>query len=161
MREDIQEVKNKVYEWLKEEGLSPEELSDPNSYFNFGITIGDNSFNIVQKIDSNDSIFIGTNLVLSNEQTSSLTNISDDKKQEMVWGLRMSLIRNKDLLEFNVRPDPPQDIQEVYLSSRRIFYDGLIKNALINLIHSLYKTIKEVIWIFEYYTENTKPKEDL
>ena len=48
MSAKIKENREKILFWLKEEALSPEEIVDPNAYFNFVIKLGDIRLNVIQ-----------------------------------------------------------------------------------------------------------------
>jgi hypothetical protein len=39
MTEPNKEVKKRVLNWLIEENFSPKEMTDPNAYFNYNITV--------------------------------------------------------------------------------------------------------------------------
>jgi hypothetical protein len=66
--------------------------------------------------------------------------------------LRLALLRNNELGDFQIKPDPPNDIAEVFVASRRIFYDTLTKDKLISIIQIVYKEVMMIVWMLEYYT---------
>ena len=153
------EVKEKVLNWLKEEALSPEEVSDPNAYFNFGIKVAGKPLHVVQNVRSLDSIFVGANLVLTPPQLSLLKkNMDEKKRQEYFWDLRLALLTNSELGDFQIKPNPPDDVREVFISSKRVFYDTLTKDVLIHTIHNVYKAVTMVVWMLERYAGAPVPK---
>lgn len=159
MSETVRKVREKVLNWLKEEALSPEEVSDPNAYFNFGIKVGGSPLHVVQNVRNLDSILVGGRLVLNQPQLDLLKNKMDKKKrQEFFWDLRLALLTNNELGDFRIEPKPPEDVQSVFVSSERIFYDALTKDRLIHAIHSVYKAIMMVIWMLERYAGAPTPK---
>lgn len=161
MSEKVKETKEKILNWLKEEGLSPEEIADPNAYYNFGIKVaGGSPLNVIQHVHNIDSILIGTNLVLMPNQINLLKNNMDEKKrQEFFWNLRLTLLRNNELGDFQIKPNPPNDVREVFISSKRIFYDALSKDRLISSGYSVYRAVMEVVWMLELYAGAVTPKE--
>ena len=143
-------VKEKILKWLKEENLSPKEIPDPNAYFNFGISVGGHPFHVIQNVRSIDSIFVGANLVFTPEQLSMLKdNMNKNKRQEYFWDLRMALLINNNLGDFQIKPNPPNEIREVFVSSKRIFYEALTKSTLIHAISSVFRATMMVIWMLE------------
>ena len=158
--ERVKEVKEKILSWLKEEAMSPEELADPNAYFNIKVKVRGLVFHIVQNVRNIDSLFVGGKLVLTPAQLSLLRNNMDEKKrQEFFWDLRLALLRNNELGDFQIKPNPPHDVREVLITSRRIFYDSLTKDRLISAILAVYKAIIMVIWMLERYAGAITPKE--
>jgi len=158
--EQIKEIKEKILNWLKEEKLQPREISDPNAYFNICITVGGLALHVIQKADQIDSIAVGANLVFTEEQLKLLENMSDKKRQEFFWELRLALLKNNELGDFQIKPNPPHDVKEVFISSRRLFYDGLTKDRLMTAIFTVYKAIFMVIWMLEQKAGTIKPKDE-
>ena len=160
MSERVKEVKEKVLNWLKEEAFSPEEISDANAYFNFNIKVAGRPLHVLQNVRSIDSIFAGANLVFTPPQLSLLKNSMDKKKrQEFFWDLRLALLGKTELGDFEIKPNPPDDVREVFISSKRIFYDALTKDRLIHAIGSVYKNVTMVVWMLEErYAGATAPQ---
>ncbi len=160
LSERVGEVREKVLNWLKEEGLSPEEMEDPNAYFNFNVNVGGRTFNVVQNVLSLDSIQVAATAVFTPEQLTLLKNkMNKKKRKEYFWDLTLTLVKNSDLGDFDIKPDPPDDVREVLVCSRKIFYDALTKHKLLHAIHSAYKAYMMVIWMLERFAEQPFPKE--
>jgi hypothetical protein len=158
--ERVGEVREKVLNWLKEEGLSPEEMEDPNAYFNFNVNVGGRPFNVVQNVLSLDSICVTASLVFTPDQLTLLKHkMNKKKKKEYFWDLRLAMLKNSDVGDFDVKPDPPDDVREVFVCSRKIFYDALTKHKLLHAIHSAYKAYMMVIWMLERHAGQPFPKE--
>jgi hypothetical protein len=151
LREKVKEIKEKVLVWLKEEGFSPEDVADPNAFFNFNIKVAGSPLHVVQSVRNIDSVFVGANLILTPAQLDLLNSMNKKKRQQFFWDLRLALAGNSELGDFEIKPNPPDDVREVFISSRRIFYDALTKDRLINAISSVYKAIMIVIWMLERY----------
>ena len=160
LNEMIGATKQKILTWLREEAFSPEEMPDPNAHFNFGIKVAGSPLHVVQKVHTVDSIFVGANLVLTPDQLDLLGESMDGKKrQEFFWDLRLALLSNSELGDFQVKPNPPHDVREVFITSRRVFYDALTKDRLILAIQTVYKAVMMVVWMLERYAGKITPKE--
>jgi len=78
----IKENRDKILFWLKEELLAPEEIVDPNAYFNFKIKSGDLWLNVVQNVHFVDSFIVGTKWTLGNNQLNLHKNIMGRFKKD-------------------------------------------------------------------------------
>ncbi len=156
--EEINKTKQKIIEWLKEEGFSAEEKQDPNAYFNIQATKGRINVNIIQNPPFNDSIFIGGNIAVAPEQQALLKSRSRDKREDFIWDLQMSLAANNELGDFALKPNPPDDIQTIFVSSRRIYYDELTKGKLFTSINIVMKNIILTIWKLQKFVGMHMPK---
>jgi hypothetical protein len=146
--------------WLKEEAFLPEEEVDPQAYFNISSRIGNMGCNIVQDTHHIDSFFVGANLVLDKEQLALLREMGDKKRQGFFWDLRMSLLKNNEIGDFQIKPNPPEDTQSVFISSKRVYYDDLTKGRLINAINVVLRACMMVIWMLQQYAGIITPKKD-
>ena len=153
MNEEIKEVKKKVLTWFREERFSHEEILDPNTHFNFGIKVSGSTLHVVQSVQNSDSIFVAANLILNPMQLDLLNKMSKNKRRKFFWNLRLALVSNKSVLEFLIKPNPPEDIREIFISSKRIFYDALTKDRLLSIIYDVYKAIIMTVWILEQEVE--------
>lgn len=156
----IREVGEKVLKWLEEEGLSPEEVNDPDAHFNFNVKVAGRPFVVVQNLLSLDSVFVGANLVFTADQLTLLKKkMNKKKRKEYFWDLRLALLKNSELGDFEIKPNPPDDVREVSIFSKKIFYDTLTKDTLIHAIHRVYKAAIMVNWMLERHAGAPAPKE--
>src|SRR6266581_1094730 len=131
----IKETKEKILFWLKEEALSPEEIVDPNAYFNFAIMAGDLKMHVAQNSRLIDSLVVGAKWTLGKEQIDLHKNILDDpKKVALYWDLQLMLAGDNQLGDYQIGPNMPHDFKELLITSNRIFYDSLTKQALMHAI---------------------------
>jgi hypothetical protein len=158
--ERIKETKERILTWLKEEAFSPEEKVDPQAYFNISSKIGNLGCNISQDVQHIDSFFVAANIVLLEEQLVLLREMDDKKRKEFFWDLRMSLLRNNEIGDFQIKPNPPEDTQAVFISSKRVYYDDLTKGRLIDAIHVVLRACIMVVWMLQQYAGITTPKKD-
>jgi hypothetical protein len=156
--EEIKITKQKIVDWLKEEGFSAEEKTDPKAYFNILTLKGGLGCNIVQDAPHNDSFFIAANIILANEQQALLKKISPQKKEDFVWDLQVNLLKNNELGDFAIKPKPPEDIQAIFISSRRIYYDEFTKGKLLSSINVIMRTMIMTIWMLQRYAGVSIPK---
>ena len=145
----IETIKNRITQWFQEEGFNPTEITDPNAHFNIVVTVANLPFNVVQDIRKRDSFFVGTRVTFTNNQLASFRRLSREKKQSYTWNLRMELLKNPGLGNFEIRHNPPKDISEVFISSRPIFYDAITKDKVISTIHTIFKAAMMTIWKLE------------
>lgn len=140
MDEKIKLVRDKIGRWLREENIFPREALDPEAHFNFYIQQSNLNVNIVQKVEWQDSIVVGTNVLLG-PLSSKIDQLDHEKKQEFFWDLSLELLKNGEIGDFNITPDPPDKVREVLIKSKPIFYDGLTKDRLMNTIYAMFKTM--------------------
>ena len=156
--EEINKTKLKILDWLKEEGFSAEEKQDPNAYFNIHAIKSGISVNIVQNPPYADSIFIGGNIAVAPEQQALLKARSRDKREDFIWDLQMNLAANNELGDFGLKPNPPDDIQVIFLSSRRIYYEELSKAKFFAALNIVLKNIILTIWRLQKFVGMRMPK---
>jgi hypothetical protein len=154
----IKETKERILDWLKEETFSPEEKADPQAYYNILCRIGALGCNIVQDVHHMDSFFVATNLILGNEQIVLLKSMGEGKRKGFFVDLRMNLLKNSELGQFAIKPNPPEEIQIISVASKRVYYDELTKGKLISAIEAVIKAITMTIWMLEQYAGITAPK---
>lgn len=156
--ESIKDTKEKILNWLKEEALSPQENADPQAYFNITVKMGNMGCNIVQDVRHSDSFFIGANLVFGAEQQTLLKGMGTQRINNFLWDLEMSLIRNNQLGDFQIKPKPPEDIQAIFISSRRIYYSELTKGNLVFAINVVLRALMMAIWMLEKHAGVITPR---
>jgi hypothetical protein len=149
MGEEIKRVRDKIGRWLQEENLSPSEALDPQALFNFHIQPG--NLNVVQMVDWRDSIVVGTNVLLG-PLSAKINQLNRERKQEFFWDLSIELLKNEAIGDFDIKPNPPENVREVLLKSKPIFYDGLTKDRLMNTIYSMNKVMIMIPCLIAKYT---------
>ncbi len=154
----IKEIKEKILNWLKEEALSPQENADPQAYFNITVKMGNLGCNIVQDVHHADSFFVGANLVFGTEQQILLKGMGMQRINDFLWDLEMSLIKNNELGDFQIKPKPPEDIQAIFISSRRIYYSELTKGNLVFAINVVLRALMMTMLMLEKHAGVTPQK---
>lgn len=141
----VEQVRDKVFEWCSSEGFNPEIIHDTNAKFNIRIEISGLKLQIIQRT-SPDSFFVVIKLALTFEQYNRLENLRKNEREEFVWDLNLTLAANPSILEFHVKPDPPNKIRAVMISSKPIFYDGLSKDVLMSRTYDVLKAFTVAGW---------------
>jgi len=96
-------------------------------------------------------LFVSANVVLFDEQIGFLKQMTDERKNAFFWELRMSLLKNNELGNFVIGPNPPQDIRTVFICSRTLFYDDLTKSRLIATIMVVLRAALMVLLMVEHF----------
>lgn len=149
MSGEIKDIKNKIFQWLSEEGFSPAEVEDQNTYFNFRINAGNQPLNIVQEINRKDSVIVGIYQALAQDL---LNKLDDKKKSDYAWNAISILLSNNEIGDFALQPNPPNDLKVIFITSKRIFYDALTKDRLMSAITTVTKTIMRIGSLLQHYT---------
>jgi len=151
MSNPIENVKKKI-DWLTVEGYQPEDVSDKDLQALFNIlakVAGGHPYHIVQKKDKQDCFFIACNLVLTPQQLSLLAKMGKEKRWSYFWNLRLRLLTHQNLGDFEIKPNPPKRVTEIFISSKPIYYDALTKNRVISTLIDVYKSTMMAIWMLE------------
>ena len=86
--------------------MSPEEIVDPNAYFNIGIKLEDGlKLNVVQNSRLIDSLIVVTKWTLGDKQLDLHRKAMDDSKRvAYFWDLQFTLLSDNQLGAFQIRP---------------------------------------------------------
>jgi hypothetical protein len=158
--ENIMAIKERIIGWLKEEACSPTEQPDPNSYFNIAIKMGVFKCLIVQPVQKTDSIIAVSRVILPPDMLGLLKAIDSEKRTELFWNLRLSILKNSELLEFNIESDSTDDIKSVTLISRPVFYDEMTKSRLFSAIYAVTRATLMVMFTLQKYSGKMPSKKD-
>lgn len=154
----IDDIGKKITNWLLEEGMYKDKNADGNAHFHF---VGEypqgagRFFEIAQPKNRTDVIYVGNALGISLEHQTKLRELSSDEKSSFLWSIKYELLFKGS--GFSIIPDigEPQQIQ----FSREIYYDGLSKDKLMEVIRENYRCNLFVIWKFmEQFGESSDPE---
>jgi len=76
----INETKRKIIDWLKEEGYSPIERTDPHTCIYISVRASGWECDIIQCVGDIDKLFVVTNVVLLEEQVGFLKKMTDERR---------------------------------------------------------------------------------
>ncbi len=147
--EDVDVVKNRIKTMLSEEGFQIREVKDANTHFNFVTVVGGVPYHIFQNVNKRDSIFISGSFKIASHQIGSYSKMEQTRKEEFFWNLRISLLTRQTLGDFKIKPKPPEKIEEIFLSSKPLFYDGLTKEKFFSTLFEVHKCAVMIRWMFE------------
>jgi hypothetical protein len=134
----------------RKRALSPEDITDPNAFFNFAITSGDLKMHVVQNSRLIDSLVVVAKWTLGREQIELHKNIMDDSKRvAFYWDLQFMLTGDNRLGDYQIGPNMPDDFKELIITSNRVFYDSLTKQALMHSIFAVHKTMVRSVFLLE------------
>ncbi|MFZ0224893.1 MAG: DUF2299 family protein [Candidatus Nitrosopolaris sp.] len=125
------EVRNKISQWIQDEGfeLLPEE--DPYTDFTLKIKYSQNeTAYVLMRKDRKDSISVYTSSDFSPLDRKAFSNLSPGKKREFIDAISASLLNLN--LHFIFHPNPEQ--MQYLQITKDIFFDGLTKDRFFDII---------------------------
>ncbi len=146
---NVDTVKGKITDWLREEGFQFKEVDDSNAYFNLITMVGGKPYHIFQNRGKMDSVTVASNLELTPGQIKLFSQIAKAEKQLFLCNLRIALLTRQSLGDFKIKPKPPEQIEQIFLSSKPIYYDELRKGSLISTLYDTHKSAMMAIWLLE------------
>ena len=153
MEQTINETKLKIVKWLKEESFSPEEVKDPQTFFNIEIRIGQIGLNVVQDLQHKDSIFVGGRLTPPEDLITSFRNrTTPEIRRLFLLDLQIALLGNRTVSEFQFTiGSSPDEFQKILIVSKRVYYDDLTKSSLVSTATAIQKLILVIPVLMERY----------
>jgi hypothetical protein len=146
------ETKNKILGWLKEEAAAPEEINDPAMYFNIRFRTGPILLNAFQPGTMDDSFLILGSTSLTDEQAEVVyKNVVEEKHETYIADLKLMLLANNELGDYEMKLDAQNHLREVRIYSRKIYYDSLTKEKLVLCSRAVVKAITSSHVLFEKY----------
>jgi len=138
-----EEMKQKVQNWLMEEGLTVGNQNDPTARFHLVATnqagLG---LDIVNPTARQDQLVIAGGYQFQAEQTRRLLEIRERARDDFFWDLRFSLL----LADYQFQFHPQQGLPERILVLDMIWNDGLTKNNLMKTYNHVSNGVLFVIW---------------
>lgn len=150
---NIDIAKGKIADWLREEGFQFKEVDDSNAYFNLMTIVGGKPYHIFQNKGKKDSVTVVSNLEFSPEQIKLFSKIDQAEKQSFFCNLRIALLARQSLGDFKIKPKPPEQIEQIFISSKPIYYDVLTKSNLISTLYDIHKSVMMAVWLLEEAAE--------
>jgi len=153
-----EEIKKKVTGWLKEEGLFYQEVEDPDTYFNYSITVAGLSMDVVKDI-TRDVVLVRSTMIFNTDQTKTLKAMSEKSREDFFWEVRIRLLSNVEVGAFEIKPD--LDRMEVFVQAKGIFRDGLTKDRLLNSVLIVHKSLTMIVWLLEHFAGTTEEEANI
>ncbi len=141
-----EEMRERVRQWLTEEGMFQEEIQDEESRFRYLFQFPEDHFmEILAPLSSPDLLVILSPTSVSEDQIALMEKVPPDHRAEFIWALRF--VMNTFSLEFEMTH--PDNILQKFLISDLIYGDGLTKDRLMISIRKIWKANLQVIWILQ------------
>jgi len=143
--DDINSVKeeaiNNIRTWLKEENISSRNIDDEYSDFHVVATVSQtHNIDLVIRKDRMDSVTIAQNMNLSDDDKKAFIHLTKDKKKEFIQDLKSSLLYIG--VDYTIQPDKER-LEFVHVS-RIIYFDGLTKDRLFDILSNVLRAMEMV-----------------
>ena len=150
---------SKIFEWLKEEGYKPNPKEDITGANDFLLDVFVQLVNItIAKPKSFKRIVIGTGIVLPDEDQNLYKSLNQKVRREFKFEVLKDLLTMK--LAFG---SIPQDFEQEFKSIQimdTIYYDGLSKDRLFNVLNNVIRGYAILMLNFEKYIIGFNPVSD-
>ena len=149
----IGEARAKIKTWLTEERFSPEEVQNQGAYYTFKISVYGTIMFLVHSTQFADSVSVSASFDLSSEKDQRILQAMDARKRiEFLRELSLALLSNNGLWYHLIRPNPPNEMKIFELASRRIYYDTMTKEKIMNAILDVRNASGIFTCLFEKYS---------
>lgn len=149
----IGDARDKIKTWLTDERLSPDEVQNAGAYYTFKVNVYGTIMFIVHSTQFLDSVSVSASFNLTGEKDQRILQSMDEKRrQEFLRDLSLSLLSNNGIWYHLIRPNPPSEMKVFELASRRIYYDTITKEKLMNAILDVRNASGIFTCLFEKYS---------
>jgi hypothetical protein len=141
-----EQVAKTVRRWLKDEGLPVWERKDDQTDFNFATRQGNTNINIGFHKTSIDSLIVQGNLHFEQQEQTMLRYTKT--KHDLIYELEILFIQMN--LDFILKTNNLQEeftIEDIILQ-KTIYFDGLSKDRLFNVLSLIFNCLKVLIFKF-------------
>jgi len=131
----IQEVRTIVIDWLREENYQPQEHELANDIWALKVNVEGTTLHVSQNTQCVDSIAVwGVWKISETERDLLMNHMDENERLQLMQELVLWTAANNAILFFFVRPNPPNEITEIEISSKRLFFDSLNKEKVLNAL---------------------------
>jgi hypothetical protein len=141
------ETIDKIKRWINEEELNSNTSDDPYADFHTDIRFGSSKVNLIISKNKVDSIIVCTKSVFSVLDQKAFSGLSKDNKRSFMLGLKFSLSRLN--IQYAIAPDENK-VESIYMQ-KVVYFDGLSKDRLFEVIMSIVSAISIVNLTYEKY----------
>jgi hypothetical protein len=156
-KQETDETMRKVLNWLTEEGIYRDKISDEQANYHFKIESPTGSgriADIVQPKQRDDLILVISGVSLAKEHSDGLKSKSKKEREDILWDMRFELLfRNSD---FSMIPSA-EELQTIQFI-RPLHFEGLTKNVLMDAIREDWKCHLFVVWKMQRLFGAAPPK---
>jgi hypothetical protein len=146
--EKVEETCKKIMTWLSEEGLYKDKVYDENLYFHLAAEFPARSgrhVNVVQPNNRDDMVIVLSTIRLAEVHQKALQALSKKDREKFIWDMRYALLFQDSNFEMGPVSSEINGIQ----FSREIYYDGLTKNKLMEVLRENFKCELYIVWKFQ------------
>jgi hypothetical protein len=154
--QEVEDTRDRITAWLKQEGLFKEQVLDDNLYFQIAAEYPARSgrhVSIIQPKNHEDMIVVFSRIRLAELHQKSISAMLPKEKERLLWMMRYDLIFRES--SFEMEP-VGGDLQSIRFT-REIYYDGLNKNKLMEAVRENFKCELYVVWKFQEIFGDGKP----
>jgi hypothetical protein len=144
------EMKQRIYDWLAEEGMFRKDVDDPKAGFHFGINYPVGSpyhIEIVKPRGMKDGILIVSVLRVAPSHKTALAKLSPEKRKPLIHDLKLQLLNRRP--GFSVKEN--DDVWDAVQFQIRVLDDNLTKTSLLEAIDEVFRSMLFVIWTFGHH----------
>lgn len=139
----MSKIEDNVQKWLTDSNLFKKKVQDDNTNFHFLINYPEgNAMDVIQPKGNDDLVVVGCATNVSPEHLSEMRNLSNKKKEELIWDFRFLL--NSQGVDFQLQH--PENILQGFLVTEEIFEDGLSKDRLISSVKKVFRAKLMGVW---------------
>lgn len=146
--EKVVDTCQKIMNWLSEEGLFKDKVPDENLYFHLAAEFPARSgrhVNVIQPKNRDDMVVVLSTIRLAEVHKRAFQAMARKDRAKLVWNMRYSLLFQD--ASFQMEPGGAE-LNSIQFS-REIYYDGLTKNKLMEVLRANFKCELFVIWKFQ------------
>lgn len=149
----IGDSREKIRSWLDEERLSPEDVQNPGAFYTYKINVYGTMMFVVHSTQFVDSVSVSASFDLTGEKDQKILQSMDLKRRsEFLRDLSVALLSNNGIWYHLVRPNPPNEMRIFELASRRVYYETMTKEKLMNAILDVRNASGIFTCLFEKYS---------
>ncbi len=145
---DANEAHDKIKAWLVDEGLFKEEISSDDLSFQFAAEYPAKSgrhLSVIQPKGRGDMVVVFSRIRLADVHQKALSAMPAKARERLIWQMRYDLLFRDCSFEMERSGSSLQSIR----FTREIYYDGLTKNKLMEVIAENFKCELYVVWKFQ------------
>jgi hypothetical protein len=146
--EKVNETCNKIMTWLSEEGLYKDKVCDEILYFHLAAEFPARSgrhVNVIQPNNRDDMVVVLSTIRLAEVHQRALQVMAKKEREKFIWDMRYALLFQDANFEMAPGGGELSSIQ----FTREIYYDGLTKNKLMEVLRANFKCELFVVWKFQ------------
>ncbi|MET1123740.1 MAG: DUF2299 family protein [Archaeoglobaceae archaeon] len=135
----------RVRTWLVEEGLYKDRIADDAAKAHFLAELPPNSGQVIDVIfpkNRDDMVVIASGVKLAEEHYRALMSMSRERREEIMWDIRFSLL----FLETGFQILPSAEDPQIFNFTRELYFDGLNKNMFMDSLKQVYRCKLFVVW---------------